>query len=87
MQCTLQGYPWCYIVPTMELQSAYHNMFIQHTCNTKFMQHVYTARQTNTQIVKLSGKEKLAFIEVIKGGTYIRIGLGFSLYALTKQTR
>ena len=33
---------------------------------------------------KLSAKEKLSFIEVIKGGTYIRIGLGFSLCSLTK---
>ena len=35
----------------------------------------------------LSGKEKLSFIEVEKEGTYIWIGLGFSLYSLTKQTR
>ena len=34
-----------------------------------------------------SGKEKLAFIEVGKEGTYIWIGLGFSLYSLTKLTR
>ena len=36
---------------------------------------------------KLSGKEKLAFIGVIIGGTYIRIGLGFILYSLTKSNR
>ena len=35
----------------------------------------------------LSGKVKLAFIEVVKEGTYIWIGLGFSLYSLTKRTR
>ena len=32
-------------------------------------------------------KEKLAFIEVRVKGTYIWIGLGFSLYSLTKQTK
>ena len=35
----------------------------------------------------LSGKEKLALIEVGKEGIYIWIGLGFSLYSLTKRTR
>ena len=35
---------------------------------------------------KLSGKEKLDLIEVIKGETYIWIVLGFSLYSLTKKT-
>ena len=35
----------------------------------------------------LSRKVKLAFIEVVKEGTYIWIGLGFSLYSLTKRTR
>ena len=39
------------------------------------------------QIGILSGKEKLVFIEVEKEGTYIWIGLGFSLYLLTKWTR
>ena len=39
------------------------------------------------QIVKLRGKEKLDFIDVIKVGTYIWIGLGFILYPLTKLTR
>ena len=33
---------------------------------------------------KLSGKEKLAFLKVIKGGTYIQIGVGLLLY-LIKQ--
>ena len=69
------------------LPSAYHNMFIQHAYNTKCIQHVYTIHQYNTQIGKLRGKEKLAFIEVIKGGTYIWMGLGFSVYPLTKRTR
>ena len=36
---------------------------------------------------KLNGKEKLAFIEVIKLGTYTQIWLGFSLYSLTKIDR
>ena len=62
-------------------------MFMKHKNNTKFIQHAYTTRQYNTQIGKLSGKEKLALIKVIKGGTYIRIGLGFSLYSLTERTR
>ena len=35
----------------------------------------------------LSGREKLAFIGVGKEGTYIWIGLGLSLYSLTKRTR
>ena len=35
----------------------------------------------------LGGKVKLAFIEVGKEGTYIWIGLGFSLYSLKKRTR
>ena len=35
----------------------------------------------------LSGKENLAYIEVKKEGTYIWIGLGLSLYSLTKKTR
>ena len=35
-------------------------------------------------IENFSGKEKLAFNELIKGGTYIWIGLGFSLYSLTQ---
>ena len=83
----LRGEPWCYVVPTLVLPSAYQNTFIQHSYNTKFIQHVYTTRQYNTQIGKLSGKEKLAFIVMIKGGTYIQIGLGFSLYSLTKLTR
>ena len=39
------------------------------------------------QIEKLSLKEKLDLIEVIKRGTYIRIGLEFSSYLLTKLTR
>ena len=33
---------------------------------------------------KLSGKEKLSFIEMIKGDTYIRIRLGLSFHSLTK---
>ena len=60
------------------LQSAYQNTVIQHTYNTKFIEHVYTPLQYNTQIEKLCGK-KLAFIEVVKGDTYIQIGLGFGL--------
>ena len=32
-------------------------------------------------------KIKLVFIEVIKGGTYIRIGLGLSSYWLKKWTK
>ena len=36
-------------------------------------------------ILKLIGKEKLSFIELIEVGTYIRIGLKFSLYSLTKK--
>ena len=59
--------------------SAYHNTFIQHTYNTKFIQEIHTNRQHNTEIEKLSGKEKLALIEEIKGDTYIQIGLVFSL--------
>ena len=72
--------PWCYGVPTVVLQSTYQNTFMQHACNTKFIQNVYTTCQYNTKIEKSSRKGKQAFIEVIKGGTYIRIGLGFSLY-------
>ena len=36
---------------------------------------------------KIKGKRKKSLIEVRKGGTYIRIGLGFSSYSLTKQTK
>ena len=36
------------------------------------------------KICILSGKEKLDFIEVGKEGTYIWIGLVFSLYSLIK---
>ena len=71
----------------MVLPSAYQNTFIHHTYNTKFIQRVYTTRQYNTQIENFSGKEKLAFIEVIKGGTYISIWLEFILYSLIKQKR
>ena len=46
-----------------------------------------TRHQYNMKIGILSGKEKLAFIEVEKEGTYIWIGLGLSLYSLTKRTR
>ena len=49
------------------------NMFIQHS-------HKHENR-------KLSGREKLAFVELENAGTYIRIEPGFSLYSLTKQTR
>ena len=52
----------------------------------KIIQHDYTTHQYNTKIGILSGKEKPDFIEVEKEGTYIWIGLGFSLYSLTKQT-
>ena len=48
-----------------------------------FIQHTNTTRKTE----KLSGKEKLALIEVIKVGTYVRIGFRLLLYSLTKQTR
>ena len=42
---------------------------------TTLIQHVYTTHQHNTQIWKLSGREKLAFIEVIKRRhTYLDIG-------------
>ena len=72
---------------TMVLWSAYQNTFIQHAYNKKIIQHVYTTCQYNTKIIKLSRKEKRAFIEVIKGGTHIQIGLGFSLYSLAGKTR
>ena len=59
---------------------------------TPHMQHgIHTTRLYNKSVQhpnrKISGKEKLDLIEVIKGGTYIRIGLGFNLYPLKKQTR
>ena len=51
----------------------------------------HTTRLYNTPIQHenwdVKQKEKLAFTKVEKGGTYIRIWLGFSLYSLTKQTR
>ena len=62
---------------TVVLRSAYHNTFIQHAYNTP-IQH------TNRKIKR---KRKLDFVEVIKGGTYIRIGLTFILYSLTRQKR
>ena len=43
---------------------------------------VYMTHKYNTQIRKLSGKGKIAFIEVIKGRENIWIGLGFNLYSL-----
>ena len=56
-----------------------HSAFLEHVYTT-FMQHeTHTTRLCNTQIETLSRKEKLAFIEVVKGGTYIQIELGFSL--------
>ena len=44
-------------------------------------------RQYYMQIEKLSGKEKLYFIEVIKGCTYIRIMLGFSFLLAHKTNK
>ena len=59
---------WCYGVPI----------------RTRIQYEIHTTRLYNTPIKhrnrKLSVKEKLAFIEVIKIGTYIRIRLGFGLY-------
>ena len=43
-----------------------------------FTQHASTTRKS-----KIMRKIQTGFIEVIKGGTYIRIGLGFILYLLT----
>ena len=71
----------------LALRSAYHNTLIQYEYNTEFIQHGYTTCQYNKQLEKSTRKEKLALIKVIKGGTYIRIGLGPSLHSLTKQTR
>ena len=34
---------------------------------------------------KIKRKRNIDFIEVIKGGVYIQMGLGFSLYSLTKE--
>ena len=52
---------------------------------------IHTTRLYNTPIQHenqdIKRKRKLDFIEVGKEGTLIWIGLGFSLYSLTKQTR
>ena len=53
----------------------------------KFVRRVYTTRQYNTQIKNKAENKNQVFIEVKKVDTYIRIGLGFSLYKLTKTNR
>ena len=74
----------------MVIKSAYRGVtecLSEHVYNAHIQYVIYTTCQYNTQIEKLNRKEKLALIGVIKGGTYIRIGLGFSLYSPKKLTR
>ena len=51
---------------------------LKHVYTSRIQHRIHTTRLHNTQIEKLSVK-KLAFIEVIKGGKYIHIGLLLSL--------
>ena len=52
---------------------------------------IHTAQLYNTPTQHenrdIKRNRKLAFIEVVKEGTYIYIGLVFSSYSLTRQTR
>ena len=64
------------------LHSSYRNTHTTRNSYNTFIQRANTIRKS-----KVEQKIKLAFIEVINRGTYIRIWLGFSLYFLTKTIR
>ena len=53
-----------------------------HTIQNPYTTFIQQANTTGKSKIRL--KKGLALIEVIKGVTYIWIGLGFSLYSLTK---
>ena len=66
----------------MVLRSAYQNMFIKHTYNTK----LYSTPIQHANL-KIKQKLKLVFTEVIEGREYIRIGLGFTLRSFKKTSK
>ena len=62
----------------------------EHVYTARIQHKIHTTRLYNTPIQRtnrrIKRKRKMDLIEVIKGGTYIQIRLGFSLYSLTKRT-